>query len=130
MEGHLRRARKPDEHVLLRHRRQALPAQGRVCRSEGALSTSGETGRACPTSAADGKPCLSKDGYARWKTTFDERGNKTSVSYFGTDGKPCLSKDGVAGWNNHFDERGNQTSSVLLRRRRQALPDQGRVRRT
>ena len=31
------------------------------------------------------------------RRTFDERGNETSVSYFGTDGKPCLHKDGYAG---------------------------------
>ena len=76
--GHLRRAGKPDERVLLRHRRQALPAQGRKCRS--------------------------------WKATYDERGNQTSVSYFGTDGKPCLHKDGYAGWKATYDERGNETS--------------------
>ena len=61
----LRRAGKQDERVLLRHRRQALPEQGRVCRSG--------------------------------RSTYDERGNQTSVSYFGTDGKPCLNKDGIAG---------------------------------
>ena len=46
----------------------------------------------------------------KWKATYDERGNQTSVSYFGTDGKPCLNKDGYAGWKATFDERGNQTS--------------------
>ena len=44
------------------------------------------------------------------KATYDERGNQTSVSYFGTDGKPCLHKDGYAGWKATYDERGNQTS--------------------
>ena len=73
---------------------------------------------------ADGKPCLNKDGYAGWKATFDERGNQTSESYFGTDGKPCLLKDGYAGWKATYDERGNKTERVLLRHRRQALPDQ------
>ena len=50
------------------------------------------------------------DGFAEWKATFDERGNQTSASYFGTDGKPCLNSNGIAGWKATFDERGNQTS--------------------
>ena len=56
-------------------------------------TTSGETGPACPTSAADGKPCLNKDGYAGWKATFDERGNETSVAYFGS-GRQALPEQG------------------------------------
>ena len=96
MEGRLRRAGKRDERVLLRHRRQALPAQGRVCRSGRPPTTSGETRQAMSYFGTDGKPCLNKDGYAGWKATFDERGNQTSESYFGTDGKPCLCKDGYA----------------------------------
>ena len=37
-----------------------------------------------------------------WKATFDERGNQTSESYFGTDGKPCLNKDGYAEVEGHL----------------------------
>ena len=43
--------------------------------------------------------------------TYDERGNQTSGSCFGTDVKPCLSKDGYAQLEEPtYDERGNQTS--------------------
>ena len=124
--GHLRRAGKPDERGLLRHRRQALPDKDGYA---GWKSTFDERGNRTSLSyfGPDGKPCLNKDGYAGWKATFDERGNKTSASYFGPDGKPCLSKNGYAGWKATFDERGNQTSAYLLRPRRQALPEQARV---
>ena len=75
----------------------------------------------------DGKPCLHKDGYAGWKSTFDERGNETSVSYFGTDGKPCLNKDGICRMEGPLRRAGKRDEHVLLRHRRQALPEQGRL---
>ena len=53
-------------------------------------------------------PACTRTGFAGWKATYDERGNATSVSYFGTDGKPCLHKDGYAGWKATFDERGTR----------------------
>ena len=52
-----------------------------------------------------------KDGYAQWKSTFDERGNETSTSCFGADGKPCLQNGGYAGWKATYDERGNRHAS-------------------
>ena len=146
MEGHLRRAGKQDGHVLLWHRRQALPdkdgyagwkaqfdergnqtsvsyfgsrrqallEQGRLCRMEVHLSTSGETRPASRYFGIDGKPCLLKDGNAGRKVTYDERGNRTSVSYFGIDGKPCMSKDGYAGWKATFDGRERNRGSIAL----------------
>ena len=135
-----RRAGKPDEHVLLRHRRQALPVQRRLCRmrrtydqrgNRTSESYFGVDGKPClgkhgyaggnyfykrgnETSASyfgiDGKPCLDEDGVAGWKAAYDERGNKISESYFDADGKLCLNKGGDAGWKVTYDERGNQTS--------------------
>ncbi|MGO8747403.1 MAG: hypothetical protein ACLQNE_15575, partial [Thermoguttaceae bacterium] len=43
-------------------------------------------------------------------TGYDERGNKTGASYFGTDGKPCRNVNGIAAWKATFDERARQTS--------------------
>ena len=74
----------------------------------------------------DGKPCLIQGRVCRMEATFDERGNQTSASYFGTDGKPCLNKDGYAEVKVHLRRAGKQDQRVLLRRRRQALPAQGR----
>ena len=88
-----------------------LPGQKQVRRSEAHFSTSEETRLASPTSGTDGRPCLYKDGNAGWKATCDERGNKTSESFFGADGKPCLLKHGYAEmkWT-HGDAHGNMTS--------------------
>jgi hypothetical protein len=60
--------------------------------------------------AADGKPCLSGDGYAGFKIAYDERGNQAGQFYFGIDGKPCADRGGIAGWTNLYDERGNKTA--------------------
>jgi uncharacterized protein YkuJ len=45
----------------------------------------------------DGKPSLSKDGYARFQQTFDGHGNVTELVYFEVDGNNlALSKEGYA----------------------------------
>ena len=92
MEGHLRRAGKRDKPVLLRHRRQALPVEGRVCRMRGPPTTSGETRRARPSSAPTASPACTRTAMPNGRPTYDERGNKTSESYFGIDGKPACIK--------------------------------------
>jgi YD repeat-containing protein len=57
----------------------------------------------------DGRPIVSKRGYARITYRYDERGNEVEEAYFGTDGKPVLSKDGgFARVTYRYDERGNQ----------------------
>ena len=143
MEGHLRRAGKPDQPLLLRAStaspacaRTATPS-GRatydergnktsvsyfgtdgkpclnvdeVCRMEGHFTTSGETRPACPSSAPMASPACSTTGIAGWTATYDERGNKTSGSFFGIDGKPCLNINGIAGWKATYDQRGNESS--------------------
>ena len=89
VKAHLRRAGKQDERVLLRRPTASLPAQGRVRHLEGRLR---------PAGIPDGRvllrhrrqPCLYKDRFTSATMTYDERGNQTSVCYFGTDGKPCL----------------------------------------
>ena len=158
-EAHFRRAGKQDDGVLLRRRRQALPEQGRLCRGEAARSTRGETRRACATIGADGKPCLRKTG-SPGAEPVRRAGKRTSVSYFGKDGKPCPIKDGTRkqsalSTSGKQDERcffgvdgkpclhkdgdadgrpprrtRKRDDHVLPRRRRQALPDQGRTRRS
>ena len=55
--------------------------------------------------------CLCNYGYAKWVSKYDERGNRTEVSYYGIDGKPCLHKDGNAKWVSKYDERGNETET-------------------
>ena len=59
-------------------------------------------------------PCLIVDGNAGWKAVYDERGNRTSWTFFGIDGKPCLIKAGYAGWRSTFDARGNETSKTCF----------------
>jgi YD repeat-containing protein len=57
---------------------------------------------------------LSKDGYAGWRSKFDDRDNKIEFAYFGADGKPVLSKDGYAGSRSKFDERGNKIETAYF----------------
>ena len=56
----------------------------------------------------DGKPCLTKNGYAKITNQYDERGNCTEGAYFGIDGKPCLSKDGYSKFTIKYDKTGNR----------------------
>jgi S1-C subfamily serine protease len=56
----------------------------------------------------DGKPALSKDGYAKLTQVHDDRGNLTQQVYFGVDGKPALHKDGYARYTAAYDGHGNQ----------------------
>ena len=98
----------------LRHRRQALLAQGRVCRMEGHLRPAGKPDE--PVLFRRRRQALPvKGGYAGWKAAYDERGNMTHVSYFGAAATLALTFFGIGGWNATFDERGNQSKPVLLR---------------
>lgn len=49
-------------------------------------------------------------GYAKVEREFDERGNKTKVTFFGADGNPIATSEYNAGWTAEFDARGNQTA--------------------
>ena len=62
----------------------------------------------------DGKPCLHKDGYAKFTDKYDERGNVIEEAYFGIDGKPCLHKYGFAKVTQKYDERGNRIEAACF----------------
>src|SRR5882724_8175313 len=58
----------------------------------------------------DGKPTLLADGYATLKMTYDARGNRTRMRFYGVNGEPVLSKkDGNHGWEADYDKQGHQT---------------------
>ena len=62
----------------------------------------------------DGKPCLHKDGYAKFTSQYDERGNCIEDALFGIDGKPCLHKDGYAKVTSQYDEQGNLEEAAVF----------------
>src|SRR5204863_51794 len=53
-----------------------------------------------------GKPALWKEGYHRFTSRYDERGNSTEETYFGTDGKPTLYNKQYARLTKRYDEKG------------------------
>jgi S1-C subfamily serine protease len=53
----------------------------------------------------DGKPTLTKEAFAGWRSKFDVRGNRIETAFFGTDGQPALRKDGYARVVSEYDER-------------------------
>jgi hypothetical protein len=55
---------------------------------------------------ADGKPILSKKGYARLTRRYDDRDMVVEEAYFGTSGEPVLTADGWARITYVNDERG------------------------
>jgi hypothetical protein len=58
---------------------------------------------------------LHKDGYAGWRSTYDVRGNKLEVTYFGLNERRTLNKeDRIAGWRAKFDERDNEIETVFF----------------
>ena len=108
LDGQFRRAGKQDQSDLFGNRRQAVPVQGRVCRSAVQLRRTGKPGQRLVL-GSNGKPCLHKDGYAGVRWTYDSLGNKIDESFRGLDGKPCLHKDGYSETKIRYDDRGNQT---------------------
>ena len=63
----------------------------------------------------DEKPMPLADGYAIVKWTYDARGNRTRLRFYGGNGAPVLSKkDGYHGWDADYDEQGNQTVETYL----------------
>src|SRR5262245_38921335 len=56
----------------------------------------------------DNEPVLSrKNSYHGFRAEYDERGNQTVVTYFGSDEKPTLMSDGFATMKSTYDARGN-----------------------
>jgi eukaryotic-like serine/threonine-protein kinase len=55
----------------------------------------------------DGTPAYSDNGISGFKNTFDSRGNRIALGYFGLEQEPILNKDGWAGWRRYFDARDN-----------------------
>jgi tRNA A-37 threonylcarbamoyl transferase component Bud32 len=63
----------------------------------------------------DGKPTLSKLGWASAAYRYDERGKQTEWAYFGVDGKPLLVKEmGFARKTCRYDERGNPRETAFF----------------
>ena len=63
----------------------------------------------------DEKPMTGADGYATFKSSYDQRGNKTRETYYGPNGEPVLSKKWADhGWEAEYDEHGNQTVITYL----------------
>ena len=70
---------------------------------------------------SDGKPCLDKNGYAAWTATYDERGNRTSMSCFGIQGEPVIAP--TLGYHRiltKYDQNWGISRSPILRLPRQA----------
>jgi hypothetical protein len=63
----------------------------------------------------DDKPVALDDGYATMKSTYDARGNMTSVRYYDINGESVLSKqDDYHGFDAAYDEQNNQTCITFL----------------
>jgi YD repeat-containing protein len=57
--------------------------------------------------AGDGKPVVSKDGFAGWTGQYDEAGNLVEEAFFGAGGRPFLNAEGVARTTITYDVHGN-----------------------
>ena len=78
--------------------------------------------------AADGSPALSKAGVAKNVRTYDERGNEIEDTSLGLDGRPTLNTNGVAIVAAAVRPTRQCGRVSLLRSRRQADRQQGRIR--
>ena len=58
----------------------------------------------------DGKPCLTKNGYAKVAAKYNERGDEIEEAWFDESGNP-LATNGVAKWTKNYDE--NRHATVL-----------------
>ncbi|MHC4558003.1 MAG: TAXI family TRAP transporter solute-binding subunit [Planctomycetota bacterium] len=54
------------------------------------------------------------DGYAEWRSEYDNYDRHTKESYFGTKGEPVLCKEGYASWKKEYDYYGNMTKISYL----------------
>jgi hypothetical protein len=54
------------------------------------------------------------DGYHFVKKSYDERGNRIALEYYGVDGKRCLVKYGYAKMTADYDERGNRVEEAYF----------------
>jgi hypothetical protein len=62
----------------------------------------------CEYYGVDGKPCLTKNGYAKVTAKYDERGDEIEEAWFNESGNPIAS-NGVAKWTKNYDENGHAT---------------------
>jgi hypothetical protein len=65
-------------------------------------------------SSADGKPVVSANGYASWRSSYDEHGRVIRTACYGASGEPVLHKNGNHGWVTAYDERGNQIAQIFI----------------
>lgn len=61
----------------------------------------------------DGKPIFGRNASPEAKVTYDERGNKTSLSCFDGYGKPCLCADGYHKMTYSYNDRNNLLTCVM-----------------
>jgi TIR domain/PDZ domain len=55
----------------------------------------------------DAKPILSREKFAKMKSSYNARGQEIERIYFDTEGKPTISANGYASFHQEFDARGN-----------------------
>ena len=83
--------------------------ENRPCTATAIMPGSGvrRSGNALVTTflGLDGKPTWVAAGYARLKSTYDNRGRKTRQSFYGADGQPTLHRDGNHAWESQYYER-------------------------
>ena len=91
------------------------------------LHSGGQSGKPYVISDIGGRPCPTKRGVAGKQYEYDAQGNRIQTTWIGTAGTPVLNEDGYAIGKRKYDADGKSRRSDVLRRRRQALPDQGRL---
>ena len=65
--------------------------------------------------AADGRPCVTKDGYAKSTAKYDQRRNQVLSAWFGLDGRPAISQStGCATIKRSYDARGNEIAEAYF----------------
>ncbi|MBC7820784.1 MAG: serine/threonine protein kinase, partial [Planctomycetaceae bacterium] len=61
----------------------------------------------------DGKPVLTNEKIAGWKSEFDADGNEKRREYFGTDGTPTRHSDGITGWTARYEDGQRKEKTFL-----------------
>jgi hypothetical protein len=61
----------------------------------------------------DGKPCLLKDGFHKFASKYDKRGNLTEWTYFGVDGRPVNARNGWARLCDDYSSSGQRVQRTV-----------------
>ena len=62
----------------------------------------------------DGRPAVTREGYARLSATFDERGDNIEIAFYDAEGRPALDKNGCADVRRIFDARSNMIEEAYF----------------